>query len=154
MNTCRDLAPDERRLLNLLVEQFETIGRLDLERVRIPYDDVARDLDFRDAARGLVEAGRLDQYDGTPYVARDAQGFRVYPVLARERPQRTSRAAPSRLADLLAYLVGRDRTTMRDICAALDVKPGAISATVARVVGMGLLAEDGERTGAYRVVPR
>ena len=154
MNALRDLAPDERRLLGLLVEQFETIGRLDLERVRAPYDDVARDLDFRDAARGLVEAGRLDQYQGQAIIARDAQGFRVYPVLARERPARTNQAGPSRLPDLLAYLVGRSRVTMRDICDALDVKPGAISATVARVVGMGLLAEDGERAGAYRVVPR
>lgn len=137
----RAITSAERRLLRLLVEQFETIGACRPERLRACWD---RDEDFDATLAGLYEAERLEDYAGGPMIVRAASGERLHPRLVTHAvgksgltTQDTERAA--RDAEAVAFLVGRSTVTIAALAEGLGISTQAARALVVMLVDRGLL---------------
>lgn len=151
MSTCRSFTPPvirpltvpERLLLRLLMEQFEVIGRVEPSRLVQAFATVLPVAPMGPVLDGLYAAGRVEDYDGMPNVVRDAAGVRVYAALVHQRRANNTNVdlRAQRIAEAVAYLVGRKRITTPALAAAL----GATTAETQRVIGAlmdrGLITE-------------
>lgn len=157
----RSLDALERLFLELLVEQFETIGRIEPARLAGALTAAVAGADIQQVTEALYEAGRLEDYLGMPMLVRDAAGARLYPMLVTTRPGRQGRgdgedeSRERRFNEAVVWLVGRKMFTAADLQAALGAATSEGRRVLAALIDRGLVQapiENHQRTYFVREV--